>query len=62
MRKIMENPQFRDIPVIVVSGSVGADSKARCLEMGACGYLPKPLAPDLLADKITRCLEKAPFG
>ena len=58
LRQIRENPQLRDIPVIMVSGSGGADSKAKCIEMGACGYLLKPLDPDLLASQITRCLEK----
>ena len=62
LRQIMENPQLRNIPVIVVSGSGGANSKARCIEMGACGYLTKPLDPDLLANETTRCLEKEPAG
>ncbi len=58
LRQIRENPQIRDVPVIMVSGSGGPDSMARCVEMGACGYLPKPLDPDLLTIEITRCLDK----
>ena len=58
LRHIRETPKLSEIPVIVVSGSGGAESKAKCLEMGASGYLSKPLDPALLNEQISGCMDK----
>ncbi len=58
LRNIRETPKLSEIPVIVVSGSGGAESKAKCLEMGASGYLSKPLDPALLNEQISGCMDK----
>ena len=46
------------IPVIVLSASDETARVARCVEMGAEDYLPKPFDPVLLRARIGACLEK----
>jgi class 3 adenylate cyclase len=48
----------RDIPVIVLSASDEIERVARCIEMGAEDYLPKPFDPILLKARIGASLEK----
>ncbi len=47
---------LRHIPVIVISGSDTMDTVARCIEMGAADYLPKPFNPVLLRARINASL------
>ncbi len=49
---------LRQIPVIMISGLDDLNSVARCIEMGADDYLPKPYKPALLRARIKSCLEK----
>ena len=49
---------LRDIPVIVLSASDETERVARCVEMGAEDYLPKPFDPVLLQARIGASLEK----
>ena len=49
---------IRDIPVIVLSASDEIERVARCIEMGAEDYLPKPFDPVLLQARIGASLEK----
>lgn len=52
------DPEIRDIPVIVLSASDEIERVARCIEMGAEDYLPKPFDPVLLQARIGASLEK----
>lgn len=52
------DPAIRDIPVIVLSASDETERVARCIEMGAEDYLPKPFDPVLLQARIGASLEK----
>ena len=47
LRDIKADEQLRNIPVIMVSALTELDSVARCIEMGAEDYLPKPYNPTL---------------
>ncbi len=58
LRHIRETPKLSGIPVIVVSGSGGTESKAKFLEIGASGYLSNPLDPALLNEQISGCMDK----
>ena len=49
---------LRHIPVIMISALDEIDSVARCIEMGAEDYLPKPFNPTLLRARIGASLEK----
>ena len=50
--------QLRDLPVIVTSSLEGVTHVARCIELGADDYLPKPVNPVLLRARIGSSLEK----
>ena len=50
--------QLRDLPVIVTSSLEGVAHVARCIELGADDYLPKPVNPVLLRARVGSSLEK----
>ncbi len=56
LRQMQADEKLRGIPVIVVSGSGGAESVARSIEMGAAGHLSKPVDPKLLAARVNASL------
>ena len=58
LKKIKADAKLQDIPVIMISGLDDLNSVARCIEIGADDYLPKPYKPVLLQARINACLEK----
>ena len=58
LRRLKADEATRDLPVIMISAIGDIDSVARCIEMGAEDYLPKPFNPILLKARIGACLEK----
>jgi class 3 adenylate cyclase len=55
---MVADAQLRDLPVIVTSSLEGVAHVARCIELGADDYLPKPVNPVLLKARINSSLEK----
>ena len=53
--------QFRHLPVIMLSALTDVDRVARCIELGAEDYLPKPINAVLLRARLGACLEKKRF-
>ena len=58
LQHLKNDEALRPIPVIMISALDELDSVARCIEMGAEDYLPKPSNPILLKARIEACLEK----
>jgi signal transduction histidine kinase len=58
LRCVKADPLLCRLPVIMISALSEMDSVARCIEMGAEDYLPKPFNPILLKARIGACLEK----
>ncbi len=58
LKAMKGDPDLREVPVIMISGLDELDTVARCIELGADDYLPKPYKPVLLRARITACLEK----
>jgi class 3 adenylate cyclase/CheY-like chemotaxis protein len=58
LAQIVADEALRHIPVIMVSALEEVESVARCLEMGAQDYLPKPFNPVLLRARINGCLTR----
>ncbi|MGY5810843.1 adenylate/guanylate cyclase domain-containing protein [Rhizobium sp. LEGMi198b] len=56
--QLKSNRQFRDIPVVMISGLKDDNAVARCIEAGAEDYLRKPINPVLLKARIAACLER----
>jgi signal transduction histidine kinase len=50
--------QFRHLPVIMLSALTDVDRVARCIELGAEDYLPKPINAVLLRARLGACLDK----
>jgi adenylate cyclase len=56
LAQIVADEELRHIPVIMISAIEEVESVARCFEMGAQDYLPKPFNPVLLQARINGCL------
>lgn len=57
-RMMRELPEFRRIPIIIVTALDDSDSRAVAFGAGATDYLTKPFHPDELAEKIIAALEQ----
>jgi adenylate cyclase len=58
LRQIKTDPKTRDVSVIMISADTDAANVARCIELGADDYLPKPFNPSILRARITSSLQK----
>lgn len=54
----LEDPDLRDIPIIMTSSLDELDSVVKCVELGAEDYLNKPVNPVLLRARVNASLEK----
>jgi class 3 adenylate cyclase len=58
LEKIQDDPQLRNIPVIMISAVDEIETVVRCIEAGADDYLQKPFKPILLRARIQASLDK----
>ncbi len=58
LEQMLADKKLADIPVIVTSSLEGVTNVARCIELGADDYLPKPVNPVLLRARINSSLER----
>jgi diguanylate cyclase (GGDEF)-like protein len=58
LARVKDRPEWRDIPVVIISAMSEAETAARCIEIGAEDYLTKPYDPLLLQARITAGLDK----
>src|SRR5574342_51891 len=54
----IEDPELRDITIIMTSSLDEIDSVVKCIELGAEDYLNKPVNPILLRARVNASLEK----
>ncbi|TMM51712.1 adenylate/guanylate cyclase domain-containing protein [Sulfitobacter sabulilitoris] len=59
LERIKADPDWREIPVVMVSGLNETGAIARCISIGADDYLPKPIDPVLLHARVDSCLERS---
>ncbi|HCR70841.1 MAG TPA: two-component system response regulator [Anaerolineae bacterium] len=57
-RMLREIPQFKKLPIIIVTALDDSDSRAVAFGAGANDYLTKPFHPDELSEKIVAALEE----
>lgn len=57
--ELKNNPSTAKIPVIFISGDIGDDERRKGDELGAVGYLTKPIEPHKLKSAIDTALAKA---
>ena len=62
IEKVKANPDFADLPVIILSSAHQLGDAARCREIGAAGYLTKPFKHGELIEAIKSALHQAPSG
>lgn len=58
LRRIRQDPQLKDLPVVMISALDEFNVVVRCMEAGADDYLPKPFNPVMLRARISTCLER----
>ncbi|MCJ2077104.1 response regulator [Methylobacterium sp. E-016] len=58
LRAMKAHERLRHTPVVMISALTEISSIARCIEMGAEDYLPKPFEPVLLEARVRACLER----
>jgi signal transduction histidine kinase len=58
LERVKADERLRQIPVIMISALSELESVARCIELGAEDYLPKPFNPTLLKARVGASLEK----
>lgn len=51
-RRLREQRETRAIPVVAMTGRVGPEEREACLEAGCIEYLPKPVEPLLLLERL----------
>lgn len=54
----LQDPELRDIPIIMTSSLDELDNVVKCIELGAEDYLNKPVNPILLRARVHASLEK----
>jgi adenylate cyclase len=59
LKSIKNNPDTRDIPVVMISADTDTEKVAKCIELGADDYLPKPFNPTILRARVGAALRKA---
>jgi adenylate cyclase len=58
LARLKADPVLREIPVLMISSLEEVESVARCIELGADDYLPKPFNPIILRARVGASLEK----
>src|SRR4051812_6086872 len=57
LKTLNKSGAFKEIPVIMVTGSINPKAKVDCLAAGAKGYLEKPFDPPQLIEAINKVLK-----
>ena len=55
-KRLKDNPETEDIPVIFLSALTEADEKQKGLKLGAVDFLTKPFSPSVIQDKVKQHL------
>lgn len=58
LSRVKAHPDWRYIPVVVISGLKDMRAVTRCIAAGAEDYLQRPVDPVLLHARVSSCLEK----
>src|SRR5262245_61125862 len=58
LRRIKNDHKLRELPVIMISAHDDVEQIARCIQIGAADYLPKPCDHILLRARVGACLER----
>lgn len=56
LEQLKNDPETRDIPVLIVSVGAKPENVERAESMGATGFIAKPFDPKVLVDKVKEVL------
>ena len=56
-RRLKENPQTKDIPVIFITAKTEVEDETKGLELGAVDFIPKPISPPVVLARVKNHLE-----
>ena len=59
IRSLRETPEYRDIPIIVLSSMTDLKNKDYALELGALAFLEKPLSTEAIQREVFRFVNKS---
>jgi two-component system chemotaxis response regulator CheY len=55
---LREDDQYLDVPVLVLTTEDDVDSKMAARDLGVCGWLSKPVDPDVLVELASELLDE----
>jgi len=58
LKRIQQHPEWRHVPVIMISANSEMERVLECLKRGATDFLPKPFDPTLLKVRVAASVEK----
>ncbi|MCW5966691.1 MAG: response regulator [Bryobacterales bacterium] len=58
LRRLRENPEYRRLPIVVVSAMSELDKVSQCIELGAIDFLPKPFKPAVIRARLQSYLNR----
>ena len=56
IKRCKEDAMFKEIPIIVISTEDGVEDRKRAMELGAAGFVSKPLEKDSILNIIASTL------
>jgi len=60
LASLKTSPQWRNIPVVMITTEGGETKVAEAVRLGAAGYVRKPFTADQIKEKLVGILEPAP--
>lgn len=54
---IKKHPQYKDIPIIIISTEKSNEDKQKGLALGVFAYISKPFTPEQLSDTLKKAIE-----
>ncbi len=58
LRRLRADPNFRTIPVIILTAKGGEEDQRTAVNLGANGFLTKPFSPLKLLEEVRRVIDK----
>ena len=58
LTRIKSDPELNGIPVMMLTGERGAETVMQAMGDGADDYMVKPFRPDVLAERVSRLIER----
>ena len=60
IRGLREHERYQDVPVLVLTTEDDVGSKTAARDLGVCGWLNKPVDPDVLVELASELLDEQP--